>query len=547
MHIGRFMGRRDRLCGLLLCAALGACGGGGDGSPAGAADVTVSGSVTYARVPFRPLPAVPGPGPGLDYGAIRQEPSRGIRIEALNATSQTVLASGITDEAGRFSLTVPRSSRIVLRATAELVRAAPLALPHWQVSVRDLHPETGSVLGAIYSVVGAPFDSGSGVARDLAIPSGWNASTQHYDSERAAAPFAILDTVYRALRTVADVAPSTTFPALVVDWSADNTADDGTFYTSSNRANARIVLAGEADVDTSEYDAHVIAHEFGHYVEDQFSRSDNIGGAHGPGDILDMRVAFGEGFGYAFAAIVLADPVPRDSFGPRQGADGHFDVERDETAFREGWFSEASNQEIVWDLFDAANDEAVELGFGPLWSVLTGAERDTEALTSIFTFASALMQQEPAQRPAIESIVGAEAITAPAIDEFGSRETNGAGSVNVLPIFRDIVPGVPVEVLSTNEFGTGNKLSSHRFLRLDVAARTTLQITAAAVGAAGRDPDVLVVRRGVVVGSGRGPSDESFAVTLDPGRYILDVFDCGNAGCNDAVAPSPTTIRVTVD
>ena len=83
------------------------------------------------------------------------------------------------------------------------------------------------------------------------------------------------------------------------------------------------MLSADPTEDTDEFDQHVIAHEFGHYIENSFSRADNIGGAHGRGDKLDIRVAFGEGFGYAFSAIVLGDPVARDSFvnGGRAGVE----------------------------------------------------------------------------------------------------------------------------------------------------------------------------------------------------------------------------------
>ena len=40
----------------------------------------------------------------------------------------------------------------------------------------------------------------------------------------------------------------------------------------------KIVLTAEVGTDTDEFDQHVIAHEFGHYIEHNFSRADNIGG-----------------------------------------------------------------------------------------------------------------------------------------------------------------------------------------------------------------------------------------------------------------------------
>ena len=87
-------------------------------------------------------------------------------------------------------------------------------------------------------------------------------------------------------------------------------------------------MLGAADNDTDEYDQHVVAHEFQHFLEDQVSRSDTPGGPHSLDERLDMRVAFSEGFANAFSAMVLNDPVYRDSFGASQGQVYRFDVEQ---------------------------------------------------------------------------------------------------------------------------------------------------------------------------------------------------------------------------
>ena len=87
------------------------------------------------------------------------------------------------------------------------------------------------------------------------------------------------------------------------------------------------------------FDQHVVVHEFGHYFENQLARSDSIGGAHSEGDFLDPTVAFSEGWGNAFSAIVLGDTVYRDSGGPSQGSGFSFDVE-DNNTLNGGWFSE---------------------------------------------------------------------------------------------------------------------------------------------------------------------------------------------------------------
>ena len=183
--------------------------------------------------------------------------------------------------------------------------------------------------------------------------------------------------------------------------------------------------------DTDEFDQHVIAHEFGHYVENSFSRADNIGGPHGRGDKLDIRVAFGEGFGYAFSAIVLGDPVARDSFvnGGVQ-VSSTFNVETNPPTNPAGaplhdygcFCSESSVWSILWDLYDPVADanDNLSLGFAPLWSVLTNEQRTTPALTSIFSFIAALKAARPGDATAINTLLFAQNIDN-VTDAFGDR------------------------------------------------------------------------------------------------------------------------------
>ena len=87
----------------------------------------------------------------------------------------------------------------------------------------------------------------------------------------------------------------------------------GEIGSSRYSAGTGIFLVGAADQDTDEYDRHVIAHEFGHYLEHRFSRSDSFGGPHALTDQLDLRVAFGEAWGSAFAGMVTGQPVYVDA------------------------------------------------------------------------------------------------------------------------------------------------------------------------------------------------------------------------------------------
>lgn len=492
--------------------------------------VTISGRVTYERVMFSA-----NTGAGLDYGNIVAEPARGIVVEAIVLPPLSGTTRAVTDDNGNFSLDVPGDANISLEAIAEMVRTGPP--PTWDVRVLgELGFRTHRFMRSV--------TSGSGIANfDFALRSGWTPAGLTTTPE--AAPFAILDTIRRAIDTVLAVEPNAMFPPLAVDWSDTNPGGE-TFYVNDSRG-PRIVLAGERDVDTDEYDAHVIAHEFGHYLEDLFSRSDSIGGPHGAGDRLDMRVAFGEGWGYAFAAAVLGDPVARDSFGVNQSQSANFNIEQN-GVLNPGWYSEASNWAILWDLFDAASDagDTVSLGLGPLWQVIRGAQRDAESLTSLFPFVVALKQQNPGVAPQIDQIVSNQNIVSPTMTPWAETETNDAGASDVLPLYTPIAVGQTRIVRSAAPFGTENKLANHRYLRLDIQAQQNVRFQVSAPGA--RDPDILVARRGMVVGAGVEAAGivEDFTVSLAPGTYVLDVYDCDNAGCGNGLPAQATDITVTL-
>src|SRR6185503_9836804 len=93
--------------------------------------------------------------------------------------------------------------------------------------VRDVAGDRG------YSFSGPTINSGSsGLAHDLRIPSGWDTATRQVSGTRHAAPFAVLDTVYKIVTTLtsAGFAGPLEFPELTLDWAATN-AGDSTFYS----------------------------------------------------------------------------------------------------------------------------------------------------------------------------------------------------------------------------------------------------------------------------------------------------------------------------
>jgi hypothetical protein len=523
----------------------------------GAGDVIVSGKITFDRVPFKTPPAT-----GLNPTAPVESPARQVVVEAIDAGNATTLASTTTDTNGDYALTVPANRSMFIRARAEMLKSD--AAPTWDFSVRN---NTNG--DALYVLDGSAFDSGAGNStRNLKAAIGWNGTAY---TNRAAAPFAILDTIYQAKELVLDGDPAAELPGLVLFWSASNRPsagplcpDDGdigtSFYITEGQQDgctpprtipAGIYILGDFTAgDTDEFDQHVVAHEFGHYFEDQFSRSDSIGGSHGGGDRLDLRLAFGEGWGNAYAAMSLNNPAYRDS---QQGASSEFgfNLESD-SSIAEGWFSEFSVGEILFDVFDSAADGAdnVALGFGPMYAVMVGPQVQTDALTSIFTFASALRAANGASAAGVDAVLSGEQIDA--VDDFGSTENNDGGDDRVLPVYEDISLNTPVSVCSRATAGSGdtaNKLGNRKFLRLVVNANVLVTIHAAGAVEGGgtiaaTDPDIFVHRRGSLVdfGAEQGSTETISQLPLVAGTYIIEVYDFDVAGTN----ATPRCMQVSV-
>jgi hypothetical protein len=526
----------------------------------GAGNVVVSGKITFDRVPFKP--ALLG---GLNPTAPVASPAREVVVEALDGgcPSGAILASTTTDVNGDYALTVPANRNMCVSVKARMRKAG--AAPTWDFAVRN---NTNS--DALYSLDGSTFNSGTANStRNLRAAIGWNGSTY---TNRSAAPFAILDTVYKAKELIRSADPAALLSPLDLFWSASNrasvgplcpdTGDIGTsFYVSGGQDECTpqgllpsgIYILGDfanGSGDTDEFDQHVIAHEFGHYFEDRLSRSDSIGGDHGGGDRLDFRLAFGEGWGNAYAAISLNDPAYRDS---QQGvaSDFGFNLETDDPT-AEGWFSEFSVGEILFDIFDSAADgaDAVALGFGPIYSVMTGPQVATRALTSIFPFATAMRSANAGQSSAIGALLSSEGISGN--DEFGAGESNNGGDDRVLPIYQDITSGVPISVCSRATAGSGdndNKLGNRKFLRLLVNANTAITITATGAASdpgtvAATDPDIWL-HRGVtppLVGDETGDTETLDQIPLTAGTYIIEVYDFDLTG----TSATPRCMQVSV-
>jgi len=511
-------------------------------APLAAGNVLVTGRITYVRIPF-----FASQSQGLNYAAPATRPSRGIVVTANSAGTATVLATGETDSDGNYALSVPQNTPIDLIAVSRMSRDASVPLPRWNFTVVNADVNTTP-----YSFTDGAFNSSTGATHNMSIPSGFDAAGT-VTGTRASAPFAVLDTVYTTVQTIAGVAPTTNFPALLLDWATDNPGGE-TFFDPGSGGSQMIVLSADPAEDTDEFDQHVIAHEFGHYIEHNFSRADNIGGSHGLGDKLDIRVAFGEGFGYAFAAIALKDPVARDSFiFNGQNVSSTFNVEANPPlAGNNGnfgcWCSESSVWSLLWDMYDGAADanDTVALGFKPMWDVLINEQRTTPAFTSIFTFSRAIEDAQPSQAGGINTLLNNQNITSAGLDALGSTETHApapVASAAALPIYTNLTAGTPVTVRSVDDAGHYNTLGNHRFVRYvkGAAGSQTVMVTST-----GPDPDVIVYRNGSFSTTSEANGNESFTISA-AGTYLFDVYECSNGCSTDQGTPGDYDVTISVN
>lgn len=502
----------------IILLFLTACGGGsssnGGSSSSSGSPVSISGTITFDLVPHNTSTN------GLNYNAIQIAPARGIVVAAVNASNQT-LASTITDETGAYNLEVDANTSVRIRAYAQMLNNSP----EWDIQVTDNTNDN-----ALYTLQGTLVSSGSSASeRDLHADSGWGVSS--YNSTRSAAPFAILDVAYESIQKMLAVDPNLVLPATEFRWSPDNRAsvgepEDGdigtSYYSDADRA---IYILGSQDNDTDEYDRHVLAHEFSHYLDANISRSDSIGGSHSLNERLDMRVAFGEGLANAFSGIFMDSPIYRDSLGIDQGSGAVFDISANSTT-HPGWFSEDSVQSFIYAIYEDNTEN-----FAAIFNTLTSDDYiNSDAIIGVHVFGSELKQQHPSLASMVDDL--AEIHDFILGDIWASTETNNGGNSDALPLYHDLsVNGSAVTVCTSNALGEYNKLNNVAYLVVDLpgADDYTISVTRSS-GLASTDPDLWFVQKGNIHAVGIGIENNSEVVTdlLPSGVGVILVWDYNN-------------------
>ncbi len=473
--------------GLLGLGLLQACGGGGGGGTAAPAPTpisttrTLSGLVTYDFVPTTyNLSTQVG---GLNFAGAVQKPVRNGLVQVMNGNA--VLAAGVTDATGHYSLTfTPPAS-----GTLQLVALASCANP--AIIVQD-NTSSGAALGLSATV-------GTGNSLDLRATHGWTGSS-YSAADRQAAPFAILDSMYTASQAFLAVRPGVVFPTLKVNWSPNNAPQTGTVALGQigtshfSPADNQIYILGKEGADTDEFDSHVIVHEWAHFFERNLSRSDSPGGPHGGGDILDPRLAFGEGYGNALAAMLLPESVYVDTVwsGGTIRAFG-FDAETAPIPTDDALpsvFSETTVMRLLYDIFDGGASESydqVQAGLGVIYDVLIGPEKGTDALTTMASFITGLKAQAGISTAGVDALLAHYQI-GPISSQWGDGDPDLAAmytQVNAVPY-----SGV---IQFDGGFDSNKWQQNQYFVGAGTGGQLTIKTTCT------QDVDIKVFRSGTVV------------------------------------------------
>lgn len=145
--------------------------------------------------------------------------------------------------------------------------------------------------------------------------------------------------------------------------------------------------------DTDHFDNSVILHEYGHFLEEFFAKSDSPGGSHTGNNIIDPRLAWSEGWANFFQGAVLGSNFYRDTIRTPACASGsalQINVQLDDqrtdtytcsgagtlthsqdvpTTTNEGVFREISVSRTLYQLMSSSTTSGISgnIGFNYIW------------------------------------------------------------------------------------------------------------------------------------------------------------------------------------
>ena len=460
----------------------------------------ISGVINFEKVPITP--------DGLDFNNIRIVPAKRILVQAVRTSDDALVGETYTGDDGSYYIETPPDTTVFIRAVASMDDGKA------RVDVMAVATDT------IYSTRGED------------IPVGVDDITgKNYlidDISRASGPFNILDAILKAYVKIRAIHDTEVFTDLKVRWATDY--GGGTMFDKVDQ----IYIMGRRDADSDELDDHVVLHEYGHYIQRQLYRNDSWGGPHQLGDILDVRVAYAEGFSTGFCTIMLDDHIYKDSYydaGSSKIISWTLDVEDNaEQSVNEGYYNEASLFSILWDLYDtnADNNDNLSLGFDKLdqvWSDPAFNEgHNATDLTYLLPFIDKLIDNNPLDQAAIVDIIADEQVPHPEPYEYTFKEIALPFTASGIPIIADRLQGF-------------NKYAANHLYRFALATQSNVRVTTVtAIPPAGDPPNdvnIFLIWKGtnIAVNNAYASGTEVLEITNVPaGTYVVNIraWDGGN-------------------
>ncbi|MFK8136919.1 MAG: carboxypeptidase-like regulatory domain-containing protein [Bdellovibrionales bacterium] len=496
-------------------------------------------------------------------------------------SSGNIVQCGLTDASGNFSINVERSST---SHTIEVYSRADNST--YKASVLKNH-DTMEAYSISSSFTPSSTVSGISMVGD-------------YTNTLEGGAFNILYNIYRANLKLSSSTASCGFSGCSdYDASAKVQAfwapgcspakyfsgvGDVSFYIGGT--NRLYILGGSngnvSNSDTDHFDDSIVLHEYGHFIEDNYTKSESPGGAHDGDSVIDPRLAFSESFATFFGMLVQEDQRYIDTYGDITGSTGFFfyyDAENNEDLSGdpldpsdgcyalssppagcytvddgEGIFREFNLVRVFWDMHDDATETANEVVFNDTvdsadfreyWAVLTGTNG---IKNSNNTFLNAELffdlYGSLAGATDISSVLSNEKMVSPGTASPNINlayatplSTSGTCTYSIVP-----KKGNLHDIKKSLTFSDGSAVYSYWDLTNQHASNDFYEIEISSSGSYKFDLDPQsgtgdldmylyineyvfatgnsVLAEGIEAGSS---TPESFTVSLTPGKYLLNV------------------------
>jgi hypothetical protein len=370
--------------------------------------ITVTGNAIYF---YRPV-ATTTTNQGVIFGLSGNPVSASIpfaEIEVTNGNGDIVQCSN-TDASGNFSFQVGKNLgglriKVLSRAFNSKLKASVLE-------------ETN--LNQPYYIE-ATFESGNDSVSGVNIVA---RARQSESAKMEGGAFHILASLYKANEYVRIQTADSTWVAekVSVFWKAGFNPYSYfgypnnllSFYKPGER---KLFILGGKDgnmstADTDQFDTSVILHEYGHFLEDVYGKTDSPGGYHNGDAVIDPRLAWSEGFANFFQAAALGTNYYLDTAGFcndsqesgscsqnvyfRLHEDGTTTLYDRSTASGEGGFRELSITRTLFKIVSTASTthpHGAGIPFKEVWNVFTDSVSGYHAAGKVFRSMHLLMSR----------------------------------------------------------------------------------------------------------------------------------------------------------